>query len=114
MTPEQVLAEFDPARIEPDPGAVPDQEREAEPAADREADIVADYRAGRRRRDHRYDVELVRRPGEDRGRDQHGLARERDADALEADDDHHRDVAVLRDELLRVDERRMENVATPS
>ena len=69
-------------------------------AADREADVVSDDRGGGRDDDHLLDLELPRRAGVERRRDERGLSRQRQAEALAHHEDEDDDVAVRREPAL--------------
>ena len=77
--------------------AVAEQQPGAAVAAEREADVVPDDRAGDRHRDHQPDLELVRRAGVERSADQGRLARHGNADALRHHEQEDDDVAVGRE-----------------
>ena len=80
--------------------AEPGQQRPAAPAADRVADRVADDRAGggAGAEDVRVDVAVLR--GEQRRADEDDLARQRDAQALQPDDQPHQEVDADRGDGL--------------
>src|SRR5207245_6115480 len=84
--------------IEPDDAPVASHQREAALATDPVAGVVAEDRTGGGRGDDTADVEPAER--RERGcRDEDGLGWERDAKALEANDDEEEDVAVRGDEV---------------
>src|ERR1700674_454547 len=101
VTPKQILADLDLALGQADVVAVAEQDRIADLAADPEPDDAAEDGARRGGRDHQSDVEMMRRARIGGGEDQGGLARNRNADAFEADDPGNRPIAVNREQVGR-------------
>ena len=91
---EEPDPDLEPLFVQVDLVAVPQQQLRAAVAADRVADVVPDDRCGRRDRNDRPDLELVRRAGIERSPDERGLAGHGHADALEHHEQEHDDVAV--------------------
>jgi hypothetical protein len=94
---EERLADLD------DPPAVAlertarEQHPAAEPASDHEADVVAEDRGRGGDRDDHLDAQVAAR-SEDAGREERGLARQRDPHRLDRDEgEQHRVADVLRD-----------------
>ncbi len=101
MTPKQILPDLDLALGQADVVTVAQQERIADLPPDPEPDDAADDRARRGSHDHQSNIEVVRRARVDGREDQGGLARNRNADAFEADDRGDRPIAVDREQVRR-------------
>src|SRR6266516_3915165 len=101
MTPKQILPDLDLALGQADVVTVAQQERIADLPPDPEPDDAADDRARRGSHDHQSNIEVVRRAGVDGREDQGGLARNRNADAFEADDRGDRPIAIDREQVRR-------------
>jgi hypothetical protein len=97
VPPEQQLAKLDARFVDPQQVAVAQQQRVPEPAADQITGVVTDYRADRRPQDHERNAQVMRRPGIDSRRHQHCFPRQRNAHALEANDDRDDRVPVAGD-----------------
>jgi hypothetical protein len=99
---EEILPEFEPFFREANKFAVAQKEFRAPCPADPETDIVADDRARRRAGDDKGEVELASGSGINRGQNQNGFSRQRNARALQHDDEEDDPIAVLRDERLNM------------
>ena len=99
---EEILAKAQPVLLEPNVASVPFHQPVATRAADPVSDVVPQDRARRRGDDDPEDREPPRRAGIDGGGDQHGLARHRDADALDADEDEDGEVTIGRQQGVEV------------
>jgi len=86
--------------VEPDVVAVAEQQTIPTPVSNSDADVVADDRSRGGRHDDSGDVEVVGRPGIERRGDEHGLARERDAETLDAHEPEDGRVAELAEEAI--------------
>src|SRR6266702_3473949 len=99
---EQVLAKPKPVLLQPDVASVVFHQPVAAGSADQVADVVPDDRARRRSNDDPKDRETARRPGVNRGGNQHRLYRNWNADTLDADEDEDRQVAIGREQAVEV------------
>src|SRR5271165_2862496 len=98
-----------------DVASVASQQPEADAPTNAVADHLAENRPHGRRQDDQYDTQLMCRCSDHGGGDQHGLARDRQPDALEPYDDAQRHVAVnveKLDEMLQGKKRHARYKAT--
>src|SRR5579859_694883 len=93
MTHKEQLPQFQLALAHMDESAEASKQTISALSPDEIAEVVAEDRARRRRHDNHEDIEVMRASGIDRGCQQHGLARKRDARALDGDEDQHRPIA---------------------
>ncbi len=96
---EQVLAELEPAVVEPDQVPLAQEQGQAPAAADPVAGIVAQDGGGRGDRHDDGDVDVAGAARVGRRGQQHRLAGQGQPGALQGDDDEDGQVAVMRDQV---------------
>ncbi len=99
MLAEQVQPQFQFALIEADVASVTAQQAEPTFAAHPEPEIIAQDRPAGGCHDHQGNGQPVRRPSIDSSNQQHGLAREGNAHALDGDEEQDRPVAIGAQEM---------------
>ena len=98
MSREEALDSREFRLVQPDAASVAPNERDAAPAPDPVASVVADDGAGGGRDDHEGDVELPAR-GECCRRNERRLAGKRHTEALDAYEQEEEDVSIRPDEI---------------
>src|SRR5579875_484023 len=102
MPAEQVHPELELSLVQPDPASKAPEQAESAFASNPETQVVAEDRTGSGCGDHEPDLEMMRGARVDRGGQEHGLAGEGDARALDRYEEQHGPIAVGSQQMVQV------------